>query len=412
MRVEDVFTPDDDPSVTYVARTDQNIEQTLQDISRVSKFVISISGPSKAGKSVAVRRVFGDHLIPVSGANVTTPEDIWHRALDWMDVPSTVTQTAANATTGSGGVNFGLIAKGSYTEKDSITETRQRSALSDIIEEIAGSEFVVFVDDFHYIDRAVQEAVSKQIKTATEAGVKIISASVPHRSEDLLRANPELRGRLSSVDISYWNKDELKKIAYQGFKELNLDIDDSTIQRIANEACGSPQLMQAICLFFCYEIGATETGHETNKKRVSKEVLDRVLERTTIKCNFSDLVTKLHGGPKTRGTERKVFEFADGSAGDVYRAVLLGLSRGEPRLELEYSEIVDRIKQICRGTTPVGSSIAEACKQLANISEALAPGARVVDWDEDYEVLSLSDPYLLYFIRCSNKLPQLGQMNK
>jgi hypothetical protein len=142
---------------------------------------------------------------------------------------------------------------------------------------------------------------------------------------------------------------------------------------------------------------------------VGDDDIKSILDRTTIKCNFGDLVAKLHGGPKTRGTERKVFAFNDGSHGDVYRAVLLGVRSGEPKLGLKYDEIVDRIRQLCIDDAPVGSSIVEACKQIARISDAVIPGARTIEWDEAYEILNLSDPYLLFYLRCSQKLDELGK---
>ena len=57
--------------------------------------------------------------------------------------------------------------------------------------------YVVFIDDFHYIERGVREEIGRQIKAAAEKGIRICTASVPHRSDDVVRSNPELRGRVN-----------------------------------------------------------------------------------------------------------------------------------------------------------------------------------------------------------------------
>src|SRR6266566_3645219 len=49
------------------------------------------------------------------------------------------------------------------------------------------------------------------------------------------------------------------------------------------------------------------------------------------------MLNALHAGPKQRGTERKQFNFTDGTRGDVYRCVL------------PYEDILGRVKEVCTG---------------------------------------------------------------
>ena len=76
--------------------------------------------------------------------------------------------------------------------------------LRQVVKEIGGSSFVVFVDDFHYIPKDVQKEIGQQIKEAAEGGVRICTASAPHRSDDVVRSNTELRGRVTAIDTDYW----------------------------------------------------------------------------------------------------------------------------------------------------------------------------------------------------------------
>src|SRR5262249_21614130 len=155
---------------------------------------------------------------------------------------------------GKAGIPF--VAEGKADVKGGVSADKSSStaqkysmtALDAIVSEIGDSDYVVFVDDFHYIERNVQDQIGKQIKAAAEKGIRICTASVPHRSDDVVRSNPELRGRVTAIDMSYWTTDELEQIAFRGFRELNVDLAPAVVRALANEAFGSPQLMQAICL--------------------------------------------------------------------------------------------------------------------------------------------------------------------
>jgi hypothetical protein len=80
------------------------------------------------------------------------------------------------------------------------------------------------------------------LKEAVRLGVKVVTAAVSHRGDDVVRANPELRGRVHAIDLKYWQPAELKKIAEYGFETLNLSVDQSTVDYFVRESAGSPQL--------------------------------------------------------------------------------------------------------------------------------------------------------------------------
>ena len=134
-----------------------------------------------------------------------------------LDGEPTVTtvQTSTSATNQVGGETGGkgsvLVAEvsGKATfqrntgSTDTTTETKALGGLVQVVREIAGSEFVLFVDDFHYIPTSLQPDVARQIKAAAEKGVRVCVATVPHRADNVVRNNAELRGRLAQVDTKY-----------------------------------------------------------------------------------------------------------------------------------------------------------------------------------------------------------------
>jgi len=85
----DVFVPSSFPEHTYVARGDEDLEDKLRFALKTKGQIVSLSGPSKSGKTVLVEKVVGkDKLVPIVGAGIQKPDDVWTRVLDWIDVPS------------------------------------------------------------------------------------------------------------------------------------------------------------------------------------------------------------------------------------------------------------------------------------------------------------------------------------
>ena len=57
VKAVDVFTPTDVPTVTYVERASHHYEEDLRKAFKIPKMIVSISGPSKSGKTVLVTKV-------------------------------------------------------------------------------------------------------------------------------------------------------------------------------------------------------------------------------------------------------------------------------------------------------------------------------------------------------------------
>ena len=98
----EVFTPFSFPTHTYVQRDELHHERLLEQWRQSPTLIASVSGPSKAGKTVLVQRVVSEgNLVTVSGASVRTPDQLWERVLDWWGEPHSTTASRADATTES-----------------------------------------------------------------------------------------------------------------------------------------------------------------------------------------------------------------------------------------------------------------------------------------------------------------------
>jgi hypothetical protein len=424
LKAVDVFVPGAFPQYTYVERNQDRFEANLKDALDTPGQVVSLTGPSKSGKTVLVEKVVGrDLLIPISGTSLRHPSEVWERVLDWMDVPNSTSRSrtlggSIGAEVGAkGSIGVPLLAKGEASgslhgdiSSEAASEAvRDRRGLPQVVEEIGNSEFVILLDDFHYMDRAVQVEVAKTLKEAVRLGVKIVTASVSHRGDDVVRANPELRGRVKSIDLRYWNPDELHQIAKSGLAALNADMPLVALKEFIQESAGSPQLMQLLCLQACFVLNLREAteGLFPRVTDVDDGTLRNILEQTSSSTDFRSLVDVLDAGPRTRGTERKTYTFADGSEGDVYRVVLRAVADNPPRLSYPYEELLKRTVKVCIGDSPVGSSVTGTCLHMAKLARETFPTERAVDWDEQKQVFDIPDPYLLFYLRWSNRLREV-----
>ncbi len=419
LKAIEVFVPGAYPQHTYVARKAEGLEEMLRDSVSTPGQIVSLSGPSKSGKTVLVERVVGrDLLIPVSGATLRSADDVWERVLDWMDVPNstsrsrTVGATIGGEATAKGGVEVKFLAKAEAggTAKAEVNgevgseAVTQRRGLQQVVHEIGGSDFVVLIDDFHYMGRDVQIEVAKTLKEAVRLGVKILTAAVAHRGDDVVRANPELRGRVRAIDLRYWNRDELRLIADTGFTVLNAEVDPETIDRFTEESAGSPQFMQLLCLQACFVLDIREHTLLKKSAEADEGLQAKIFEQTSASTDFRSLVDVLDAGPRIRGTERKTYKFHDGTEGDVYRVVLKAIAAPPPRLSFPYQELLNRTEQVCSGEFPVGSSVTGTCLHMTKLAEEKFPDERAVDWDEQKQVFDIPDPYLPFYLRWSGRL--------
>lgn len=424
IKANQVFIPGGYPKNSLVTRL-TNDGRSFSDLLKryldeAGKFV-SIAGPSKAGKTVLVESTFGiDNLISISGARVETAPELWSRVLDWMEIPDEINKSQTNTSDSSQELDLSaegglpLVAKASGGVKLSAgselssqnSNTLKRKGLEQVVKEIGNSGYIVLLDDFHYIRSDVQKDVMRQIKEAARLGVKICVASVLHRADAAIRANTELQGRLTTLDIGYWSLAELKSIAVQGFAELNAELDPDAISKFAIEAAGSPQLMQTICLNACYELNIERAFDKKTEISISSDLMKKIFRASSRSMDFRTLVDILEGGPKQRGKERKLYKLKDGTVGDVYRCILKALASDPAQLSFSYDEIRKRATSLCEDDHPEGSSIIGSCRHMVSLAETQNRIDVSIDWNEERLLMDIPDPYFLFYLRWSDRLDE------
>ena len=415
MKASEVFTPGKFPVHTFVDDHLQDKKQQLLDTLEAGSMLISIAGPSKSGKTVFIEECLGrTSLIQVTGAGINTPTDLWMRVFDIIgtEIPASIARASGTTGTvgGKGAVEGNaLVVKGkgevSASRATSNLETTLSSLSSDclqlLIRELGSTDLVVFIDDFHYVPSNVQTELAQQIKEAIRNGVRFVCASVPYHADDVIRSNPDLRGRVFSIDFEYWGTETLKKIAYKGFAELGIGYRNKAVEKLVLEAAGSPQLMQYLCLNSCFELGVREKSDQDVELLNEIQIHENICRRTVQSTDYGSVVELMKEGPKTRGSDRNIYVTRFGWNGDVYCLLVKALSLDPPKLTFRYDSLSERILGICKNGGPSGSSITSACSHSAKIVNDAA-GTRIVEWDGEHDVFDIRDPYFLFYLRWSD----------
>lgn len=297
MHISDVFTPGDTPDITYVERNRGEKEDELELQINKRSFSISITGPSKTGKSALVDKVANENedriedIVEINGKQINSEVDLWTGILDGLNRPSeksyTTTDSDTGEVTGSIGVNLGGFkgsagGKSGSTESESTSLVFKRSVMHYMNNRFDNDgdnngSVVVFVDDSHYIPDGVHKDIAENIKMAYEYGLDFCFAYIPYKSDDLTKANNELQTRTQHIKLDNWNQEELEKIAEKGFKTLEMDVSENVKKNFARESVKSPYLMQELCYRFCAANGVYNSSDVQGSMDVTDEEIKEML---------------------------------------------------------------------------------------------------------------------------------------
>lgn len=393
--------------MTYNPRNDLQLEAEVLDFLHQTGKALSVSGPTKSGKTVLVQRVLPEsHAIWLQGSDIDSADSFWRAIVDWFGLYDTIeyADDAQDQTTFSGKVSGGLpfVGQGEAGMETGTSSTTGRRwsrtrAFSELAREsLRNTPVPLVIDDFHYIKEEARQDIARAIKTLIRI-VPVVMIAVPHEAFEAVTQEPEMGGRVWHLRITLWSHDELAYIARSGFEALNVADPDETITRkLAQSSFGAPFLMQQLC----YDV-ATKQGiaqHQVSRVELKEppqgwgKFFSRIADRSV-----PPVFDRLRKGPKVRGQDRIARVFKDGARTDIYGAVLRALSIAGPKPATAQQEIV-RILQANLVEPARGQHVSSALAQMseiANDAKGSSDPALVFKNDEVY----ILDPFLLFFLR-------------
>ncbi|MEQ1701515.1 MAG: hypothetical protein ABMA25_15515 [Ilumatobacteraceae bacterium] len=405
--VQQVFVPGGQPTFSYYDRRSLRLEQMIDDYLKSSGRVLSLTGSTKCGKTVAIRRVLGSQAILLAGGNIKTVEDFWtqlaYRADAFSGEEIRLDDVEKLAGGGHIGVNFGVAdAQLSGSSEGSVSrgrsQTREIPLALATTDKLIATKRPLVIDDFHYIPRSAQRDVLRAIRPIIFESVPVILISVPHRGEDAVRAEPELNGRVQQLHVPLWSPDELAAIAVAGYQALNLAPSKDLLEVLAGQASGSPHLMQEFCLQ-----AALREGFRTREpvlKPFDVENREEFFQHCALQTFSRVDMRKFLTGPQQRGARKpRTLRHSPEPPVDIYFATILALCTFGPREKITYNELRAAFRLVLiDADMPQKHEITRVLGKMHDIALA-GDGEPVLEWDPDQEILHITDPFFAFLLR-------------
>ncbi|AZL67425.1 ATP-binding protein [Pseudomonas oryziphila] len=410
--VEQVFVPGGMPKHTYVNRAGRELEKRLQKVTRNLCKLVTLTGPTKSGKTVLTNKLFprsAEECIWIDGGSIGKEDDFWHCIIDATDSYTNheVSESEEDGSTINGDASLELsipfISKGQGKLGASVTDKKTSAAKSSrslspraaAIAALRATQKTLVIDDFHYLDRDFQGSVVRALKPLVFDGLPVVAIAIPHRRYDAVKVEKEMTLRVEPIPVPSWSKDELTEIPGIGFPLLNIEIAPSISERMANEAYGSPHLMQE----FCSELSNQHGIEETLKTKLKINSLDDIIFKQIAEKTGKVIFEKLAKGPRQR-SDRKPRPLTGGGTADIYKVVLLALAKLAPGMQkVEYEVLRSAIKEILVTEVPQAHEVSRVLEKMSEIASNDEASTPVIDWVKGDQELYITDPFFAFFLK-------------
>jgi hypothetical protein len=424
MEATSVFTAGVTPTVTYCSRDKQGLESRLRHAISVPGDMPLIVGPSKSGKTVLYETILRDaQYVVVDGGDASTEEEFFGNLRSKLGLPDEATRgkESGKRVVGSAEskLSIGLrallgldLAVGGSAEASTQTSTNSTFDGLSGVNLLVAKDWIVVVDDFHYIPREVQKQLMRRFKAAIQKHAKIVLVLTSGHEEDLFSDTPDLTGRIVPIEVPKWEWDELRVIPQTGFRAMRISPTDECVEFLLRESIYSPQIMQSLCLSTCLEKNLMRVhtssvitlGVDTNEQ---KRILERVANRNSFRNEFNHMA---RAGIRT--VSASTFKGKDGSLLTLNGWILKAIAE-KAEAELMFNELVWKIGQLVdeqeSKALPADSEIMQT---IATMSEkaASASGQRVcMSWHGGSQRLVVESPHFVCYLRGSDCWADLSQ---
>ncbi len=415
LKYQDIFVPGGFPQHTYNPRAQLNLEERIEEAKNNLCKLVTVTGHTKSGKTILVSKVLPrQDSIWIDGGAVSSEDDFWHIILDELELFQTVSNGEADETNESlsgevsGGLNVAFAKGGGRisgttgsARNSAIQRTRAVSSRVAALRGLREQKVPLVVDDFHYLPKQLQGSVIRALKPLIFEGLPVVIIAIPHRRYDAMKVEREMTGRILSIEIPTWDAEELEFIPRTGFALLKYNCDDTMSARLADEAIGSPHLMQDFCRGICRSRNIEPAQTYIRLQLDANEI--RTIYKDVADSIGRPIFEKLARGPRQR-TDRVPRELADGGIVDIYQLILHAMARMRPDLEsLEYEDLRAAIRDVSADQKiPQLQEVARVLKHMSEVAAKDESSTPVIDFDESERVLHVTDPFFAFFLRWGN----------
>lgn len=388
-----IFTPGSQPDVTYNDRINIQLEEKLENLVYFAGTLGVVSGKSKLGKTVLVKRKFSNSeviFIEEQDINNRTIEEVIHEKLGIAKTTKTTTSKSKynfgfESEVGMGTPNFfdflklrGAIKSNTdHQEIEDVTQIISSNLFQLAMDFLIDNNIKLIFDDFHYINPKQQKDIIHRLKEPISRGLRVILVLIPMRLNQPIEIETDMKGRVEYIVVPSWSNEELGYIAIKGFEELNVEISEELLNSFVENSFKNPFLMQKICAQYCLTKHLKERSQEKISFEYDKNEVETIYK--SIDTGENETVRKLREGKPTKGTRRKLYSLKDGTDADIYTILIKVLSKLCHQDKIAYTDFVEEVrKSLAEDKSIQNNQITNTLKNISEISENIYPKEPVV----------------------------------
>jgi hypothetical protein len=416
-RLAQVFVVGKEPTITYSPRETKQFETILGDYLEERGRILVVTGPSKSGKTVLLRKNVPD-AIWLSGGQIADITQFWRQVVDqtggFTGESKALSRSDAEAIEGGGSVAIkpgGIGVEAGGKQIDTTTDSSQHGVSVERDVQSVGratlqeTDEPLIIDDFHHMSPQLQREVVRQLKPLVDKNLAAIFAAVPHHAADAVMAENEMESRVESLQVGLWEVEELTEISTRGFKEaLRVEIPDRLAAQLAGYSFRSPHLMQLLCreLAKFNDLRQTATASQTVR---GPDNWNAFLEEIAVRHTDDQVYIDLVRGPQSRKDRIERTLKGGGATTDIYGAVMAAIRSTGPAEQIPYNVLRDAMRELL-SDLPQKEQTTNTLKHMSTIAYAHALDEfkrlkrdPVLEWQPDKDTLFIADPFFSFRVR-------------
>ncbi|ELY2018365.1 ATP-binding protein [Flavobacterium psychrophilum] len=311
-KLQEVFTPSQPAEATFIDRN--KINKRLERALKTPGKQIIIYGFSGAGKTTLLfNKLKQENIGYIKTSCITgmTIQDIIIDAFNQLEIfyldQKNLTET--NTVGGELSASFLSIKAGIKAETKGDNKLNQKRAVElpitpqTLAKFIGEANFCWVIEDFHKIEESHKLQMAQIMKVFMDSSVqypqlKIIALGAVNSAREVVHFDPEMRSRISEIEVPLMDVQNLKRIIEIGENLLNLYFSDTVKNRIATYSSGLPAVTHQLCLILCELNGISKTEGKKTKIQSDKfnEALEEYLEENsdTFKSVYEHCTRVIH----------------------------------------------------------------------------------------------------------------------
>lgn len=290
-RVDEVFTPASPAFACFVPR-DEKVNTKVESALRTRGKQIVVYGHSGSGKTTLLlnklHQLYENHLTSRCMKGITVDGLL-------IDAFSQLSQfyESERTTISKNSIDLALettfkTIKASLKESSGTDHSIKNQRLvppqlnAHNLAKLLGSQGLCWViEDFHKVDEVEKKKLSQVMKIFMDCGadypeLKIIALGAVQTARQVVEYDDEMRNRVSEIEITLMNSDEILKIISTGERCLNIKFSDKIKKLIVKYSGGLPAVCHQLCLNSCNAINLYETANTSTN--VTNEDFKKAVE--------------------------------------------------------------------------------------------------------------------------------------